>query len=101
MNRFAFLAFLVAYGTSHSAEPAPAAEPESASKLRPYIYCDGFAGGVRGVALDRRPRAAEPWREVGFGDKIRRVSVVAGYRVTYCYHMTFRLAHLKAAGAEA
>ncbi len=55
MSRFAFLAFLVAYGTSHSAEPAPAAEPESASKLRPYIYCDGFAGGVRGVALDRRP----------------------------------------------
>lgn len=96
MNRFAFLAFLVAYGTSHSAEPAPAAEPESASKLRPYIYCDGFAGGVRGVALDRRPRAAEPWREVGFGDKIRRVSVVEGYRVTYSYPRTFRFANLNA-----
>ena len=96
VNRFAFLAFLVAYGTSHSAEPVPAPEPESASKLRPYIYCDGFAGGVRGVALDRRPRAAEPWREVGFGDKIRRVSVVEGYRVTYSYPRTFRFANLNA-----
>jgi len=48
------------------------------------------------VALDRRPRAAAPWREVGFGDRIRRVSVVEGYRVTYSYPRTFRFANLNA-----
>ncbi len=48
------------------------------------------------MALDRRPRAAEPWREVGFGDRIRRVSVVEGYRVTYSYPRTFRFANLNA-----
>ena len=48
------------------------------------------------MALDRRPRAAAPWREVGFGGRIRRVSVAEGYRVTYSYPRTFRFANLNA-----
>ncbi len=53
------------------------------------------------MALDRRPRAAEPWREVGIGGKIRRVSVVEGYRVTYSYPRTFRFANLNAERSDA
>src|SRR5882672_6322624 len=69
---------------------------DSALNLRPYIHCDGFAGGVRGVALDRRPQTAEPWREVGFGNTSGRMSVVDGYRVAYSYPRTFHFANLKA-----
>jgi hypothetical protein len=64
--------------------------------MRPYVHCDGFAGGVRGVTLDRRPTGAVPWREVGFGDKTERVSVVDGYRVMYSYPRTYWFANLKA-----
>jgi hypothetical protein len=60
------------------------------------VYCDGFAGGIRAVTLDRRPRTAEPWREVGFGEAGVRVSVVDGYRVMYSYARTFPFANLKA-----
>jgi hypothetical protein len=67
-----------------------------ASRLQAYIHCDGFAGGVRGVALDRRPQTAEPWREVGFAGKSRRISVIDGYRVTYSYARTHAFASLRA-----
>ena len=67
-----------------------------ASRLQAYIHCDGFAGGVRGVILDRRPQTAEPWREVGVAGKSRRVSVVDGYRVTYSYARTYAFASLRA-----
>ena len=67
-----------------------------ASRLQAYIHCDGFAGGVRGVALDRRPQTAEPWREVGITGKSRRVSVVDGYRVAYSYARTYAFASLRA-----
>ncbi len=87
---------LIAHGTASAAEHAGEAQAEHALKLRPYIHCDGFAGGVRGVALDRRPRTAEPWREVGFGNGSGRVSVVDGYRVAYSYPRTFQFANLKA-----
>ena len=66
------------------------------SKLRAYIHCDGFAGGVRGVVLDRRPQTAEPWREVGIAGTSRRVSVADGYRVAYSYARTYAFASLRA-----
>ena len=69
---------------------------EDSSKLQPYIHCDGFAGGVRGVTLDRRPSTAEPWRDVSSGDWTWRVSVVEGYRVMYSYPRTYPFASLKA-----
>jgi len=87
---------VIAHRTACAGEHAGEAQAEHALKLRPYIHCDGFAGGVRGVALDRRPQTAEPWREVGFGNKSRRVSVVDGYRVAYSYPRTFQFANLKA-----
>jgi hypothetical protein len=100
MNRSAPLLFLavilVPHGAACAREPGAAGQPEHALKLRPYIRCDGFAGGVRGVALDRRPQTAPPWREVGFGGMSERVSVVDGYRVTYSYPRTLRFANLKA-----
>jgi len=71
-------------------------QPSDTWIFQPYIYCDGFAGGVRGVTLDRRPPNAEPWREVGFGGKTERVSVVDGYRVMYSYPRTLPFANLKA-----
>jgi hypothetical protein len=37
-----------------------------------------------------------PWREVGFGEKAERVSVVDGYRVMYSYPRTYWFANLKA-----
>lgn len=67
-----------------------------ASKLHSYAHCDGFAGGVRGVVLDRRPQTAEPWREVGIAGTGRRVSVADGYRVTYSYARTYAFASLRA-----
>jgi len=87
---------LVPHGTVCARESGAAGQPEHAPKLQPYIHCDGFAGGVRGVALDRRPQTAQPWREVGFGGMSARVSVVDGYRVTYSYPRTFRFANLRA-----
>lgn len=87
---------VIAHGTACAREPGGEGQPEHALKLRPYIQCDGFAGGVRGVALDRRPQTAEPWREVGFGNRSGRVSVVDGYRVAYSYPRTFHFANLKA-----
>lgn len=72
-----------------------------APKLQAYVHCDGFAGGVRGVALDRRPQAAEPWREVGIGGTSRRVSVVDGYRVAYSYARTYAFASLRAEQSDA
>ena len=69
---------------------------EDSSKLQPYIHCDGFAGGVRGVTLDRRPSTAEPWRDVSSGDRTWRVSVIEGYRVMYSYPRTYPFANLKA-----
>jgi len=64
--------------------------------MHAYVHCDGFGGGVRGVALDRRPLTAPPWREVSLGDKSEQVSVVDGYRVMYSYPRTFWFANLKA-----
>jgi hypothetical protein len=100
MNRFTsfliFLVFPVAHGTPYAGEPGPPGQTENASTLRPYIHCDGFAGGVRGVILERRPQTARPWREVGFGGMSQPVSVVDGYRVTYSYPRTFRFANLRA-----
>ena len=90
------LSALIAHGTASAAERADEVHAEHALKLRPYIHCDGFAGGVRGVALDRRPQTADRWREVGFGNTNGRVSVVDGYRVAYSYPRTFQFANLKA-----
>jgi hypothetical protein len=99
MNRFLslliFSLLLVAHATS-AEERDPARQLENGSKLQPYIHCDGFAGGVRGVALDRRPPTAEPWREVDFNGKSQRVSVIDGYRVMYSYARTYPFANLKA-----
>jgi len=69
---------------------------EATSRLQAYLHCDGFAGGVRGVVLDRRPQTAEPWREVGVAGKSQRISVVDGYRVTYSYARTYAFASLRA-----
>ena len=100
MNRFApFLLFsllLVACGCSYAGEPSASRQLESDSTFQPYVHCDGFAEGVRGVTLDRRPPTAEPWREVGIGGKSQRVSVIDGYRVMYSYARTFPFATLKA-----
>ena len=75
---------------------ASLAQAEDSSSLQPYIHCDGFAGGVRGVTLDRRPPTAEPWREVSSGGSTSRVSVIEGYRVMYSYARTYPFANLKA-----
>ena len=92
---FILIAACAAHGAAWADEAAkPAAE------MRAYIYCDGFAGGVRGVTLDRRPTSAVPWREVGFGDKTERISVVDGYRVMYSYPRTYWFANLKAERSE-
>ena len=100
MSRFPFfrifLLSAVAYGTAAAGEPDPARLQENSLQLQPYIHCDGFAGGVRGVTLDRRPQTAEPWREVGIGGQSRLVSVVDGYRVGYSYPRKFGFASLKA-----
>lgn len=87
---------LVTYGTSHAGERGSSGQRESTSTLSRYIHCDGFAEGVRGTILDRRPPTAEPWREVSFGGKSQRVSVVDGYRVMYSHPRKFPFARLKA-----
>ncbi len=87
---------VIAHGTACAGKHTDELQAEHALILRPYIHCDGFAGGVRGVALDRRPQTAERWREVGFGNRSGRVSVVDGYRVAYSFPRTFHFANLKA-----
>jgi len=79
-----------------AADPSPQVRPEHAAQLQRYIHCDGFADGVRGVALDHRPADAEKWREVGLGERRERVSVMDGYRVIYSHARTFAFATLKA-----
>ena len=100
MSRFAlFLSFLVlavAQGMAGAVEPDPARPQENSLQLQPYAHCDGFAGGIRAVTLDRRPQTAEPWREVEFGGESQRVSVVDGYRVGYSYPRKFGFASLRA-----
>jgi len=90
------LSAVISHGTACAEEHTDEGQAEHALKLRPYIHCDGFAGGVRGVALDHRPQTAEPWREVSFGNRSERVSVVDGYRVAYSYPRTLHFANLKA-----
>ena len=100
MSRFPlflfFLVWAVVHGTAGAGEPGPPSRQENTLKLRPYIHCDGFADGVRGVALERRPQTADPWREAEFGGKSQRVSVVDGYRVMYSYPRKFGFATLRA-----
>ena len=100
MSRFPFFLFFllsaVAYGTAGAGEPDPARLQENSLQLQPYAHCDGFAGGIRAVTLDRRPQTAEPWREVEFGGESQRVSVVDGYRVGYSYPRKFGFASLRA-----
>ena len=95
MNRYVYPVFLAAAIAAQSASPAEEAT------MQAYLYCDGFAGGVRGVTLDRRPEGAAPWREVGLGSGTERVSVVDGYRVMYSYPRTYWFANLKAERSEA
>jgi hypothetical protein len=68
--------------------------------LEPYIRCDGFAGGVRAVTLDRRPADAPHWRTVELPGESGRVSVVDGYRVMYSYPRTLPFARLNAERSE-
>jgi hypothetical protein len=95
MNRYVYPVFLAAAVAAQSASPAEEAA------MQAYVYCDGFAGGARGVTLDRRPANAAPWREVGLGEKTERVSVVDGYRVMYSYPRTYWFANLKAERSDA
>jgi hypothetical protein len=95
-----FVPFLAAYSTWSAGEAGPPLQRDDALTFQSYIHCDGFAGGVRGVMLDRRPPNAAPWREVGFGGKTERVSVVDGYRVMYSYPRTYPFAKLKAERSE-
>src|SRR5258706_1974083 len=81
---------------SSAGEPNSSGLQESARKLERYVHCDGFADGVRGTIVDRRPAEAEPWRGVNSGGKSQRVSVVDGYRVMYSYPRSFPFARLKA-----
>jgi hypothetical protein len=64
--------------------------------LERYIRCDGFAGGVRAVTLDRRPADAPHWRTAELFGESGRVSVVDGYRVMYSYPRTLPFARLNA-----
>jgi hypothetical protein len=105
MNPYTRLLFLVAavavHGPSSADEAASGKRLTLAPTMQAYVHCDGFAGGVRGVTLDRRPASAAPWREVGFGAKTERVSVVDGYRVIYSYPRTYWFANLKAERSDA
>jgi len=89
-------AALLVLFASVGAHAQSAKEFAEGGTLAAYVHCDGFAGGVRGVTLDRRPEDATPWREVGVGARIERVSVVDGYRVMYTYPRTYWFANLKA-----
>jgi len=102
--RLAHLLFLTAASAPSSSaanEAASLKQPAEGVEMHAYVHCDGFAGGVRGVTLDRRPADAEPWRDVVFGDKTERVSVVDGYRVMYSYPRTYWFANLKAERSDA
>ena len=68
--------------------------------LEPYIRCDGFAGGVRAVTLDRRPADAPRWRTVELPGRSERVSVLDGYRVMYSYPRMLPFARLNAEQSE-
>jgi hypothetical protein len=94
------LSLLAAHDPSSASDAEAPRKPGHALTLRPYTHCDGFAGGVRGVTLDRRPPNVVPWREIVFGDKTERVSVVDGYRVMYSYARTYPFANLKAERSE-
>lgn len=75
--------------------PKPPSQLEGLLKIQPYVRCEGFADGVRGVKLDSRPKSVSPWREVSVGGATRRVSVVDGMRVMYAYPGTDFFANLK------
>src|SRR5919198_5165070 len=68
--------------------------------LEPYIRCDGFAGGVRAVTLDRRPVEAPQWRTVELLGKSERVSVIDGYLLMYSYPRMLPFARLNAERSE-
>lgn len=68
--------------------------------LEPYIRCDGFAGGVRAVTLDRRPADAPHWRTVELQGESERISVRDGYRVMYSYPRMLPFARLNAEQSE-
>lgn len=53
------------------------------------------------MTLDRRPRARNPWREVGFSANTRQVSVIDGYRLTYSYPRNYAFASLRAERSDA
>lgn len=74
----------------------PPSKLDAILKLQPYIRCEGFAEGVRGVKLDSTPTTSDPWREVTVGGTGHRVSVVHGYRVMFAYPGTDFFANLKA-----
>lgn len=99
MKTFTFIASLVLSATYNVAalaqSPKPPSQLEALLKIQPYVRCDGFAEGVRGVKLDSRPKTAEPWREVSVGGTARRVSVADGKRVIYAYPGTDFFANLK------
>jgi hypothetical protein len=105
MSPYANFLFLLGTVAAHAAtsagEAAAPQQPAEAAAMHAYVHCDGFAGGVRGVTLDRRPTGAAPWREVSFGAKTERVSVVDGYRVMYSYPRTYWFANLKAERSDA
>ena len=98
---FILLGTVAAHGAISADEAVAPQRPAEAAAMQAYVHCDGFAGGVRGVTLDRRPTGAVPWREVGFGAKTERVSVVDGYRVMYSYPRTYWFANLKAERSDA
>jgi hypothetical protein len=79
----------------------PLATAADDAVLEPYIRCDGFAGGVRAVTLDRRPADAPRWRTVELLGKGERVSVVDGYRVMYSYPRTLPFARLSVERSDA
>ena len=78
-----------------AATAAAAAETAGNGALDAYIGCDGFAGGVRAVTLDRRAEDAQTWRELEFGGQKHRISVIDGYRLTYSYARDFPFASLR------
>ena len=87
----------ITYSISALAQsPEPPSQLEGLFKIQPYVRCEGFADGVRGVNLDSRPKTALPWREVRVRGEARRVSVITGMRVTYAYPGTDFFANLKA-----
>lgn len=95
LTLIASLLLSATYNAALAQSPKPPSQLEGLLKIQPYIRCEGFADGVRGVKLDSRPQSAEPWREVTLGGTARRVSVVDGKRVMYAYPGTDFFANLK------